>query len=423
MINLTTKILLGLGALATAGVSSFFTDKYLITKDEMQAMIENGVRNIMTEENHNLIFNIISGVGHNVTFVLNSIKDFCVTNPLIALGASLLVYFGYKFNSLFGEYFSNVSKKMYSFFFGDPTLTSTEILEKGTLKAVDDVQKLMDAQQKFSKEMGELLHQLITIVTDKLNQTANLIEVSNNGTSQLVSATKTLSDEAFKSLKQVVNDNVTLLTDQTTLLINLLDKHQLELCNKLKTMHEINCDTRHMTIEIAQEVLGNQSASSVQVPVQIREVHDQGTGPDSVVRRDQGIATDNINVVHQTPEIVNVGDQQRCILVNVGDVQADHNQLESLRVEYLNSLSQSLEQLERPSLTTLYGDDDMTLEEVNNIPLPFLPDSDSSPNSVLESFDWSLMCSNENIFILSLFFGLLFYICMKKNKFYGIYEI
>ena len=126
------------------------------------------------------------------------------------------------------------------------------------------------------------------------------------------------------------------------------------------------------------------------------------------------------NFRHQDHTVVTVADVETNN--NVGTVvQGDQNQLDSLRDEYFNSLNQELPSFDRqPFSRNLIND--MTLEEVRNIPHPYgLDMTDSSANSVLESFDWSIMYSIENLSMLIIFFGLLFYYFMKKKKFYGIY--
>ena len=452
LFNMNAKLLFGLGTLATAGVTTLvswfsrpdkflftaaddyisakFTNtvldvkKYLFSRDEMQAMIETSVRKVIHEEYQNIFLSFISSLGDSVFFALNSFKELCVAKPFFVLGASLAVYFGYKFKYLFTEYFPNVLKKIEFFFFGNSKLDSTEILKKGTLDATDELKELTNLQHKYSKEISQMFLDLSGALAKKLQETNHLIEQGNSATTQLVMTMKTTQDETSKALETVITNTVTTLHEHKVFIINSLDQVQLDLCNKLRTIHETNCDTRHMTIEIATEVIGNSNRLPVQANVgkvpYIREVQDQGIGSDNIVRRDQSVATDNVNVVRRNPEIVNVGHQDH--VVTVGDVPGNQDQHESLRVEYFNSLNQELENLQRRPFTRLYMDDDMTLEDFNSIPHPYgLPDSDSSANSVLESFDWSLMYSIQNISMLIIFFGLLVYYCMKKNKFYGIY--
>ncbi len=132
-----------------------------------------------------------------------------------------------------------------------------------------------------------------------------------------------------------------------------------------------------------------------------------------------------MNLVRQNPDIGNVGHQDHTVVTvadvetnenvgTVGNVQGAQNQFDSLRDEYFNSLNQ--EPFQRQALSR-HLINEITVEEFNSIPHPYgLPDSDSSANSVLESFDWSLMYSIENLSMLIIFFGLLFHYCMKKKQ-------
>ena len=167
---------------------------------------------------------------------------------------------------------------------------------------------------------------------------------------------KTIQDEALNSLKEIVTSNPTLINEQTTLLMTTLRRLEYSFLIKLKT---INKTTRQMSLDIGNKVVGGKD----QVPEvpNVRELHDQG------------VATDNVNIVFDSSD----------------------------------------EDFE--TFASMPHDDGMTLEKFNSIPLPFLPDSDSSANSVLESFDWSLMYSIQNISMLIIFFGLLVYYCVKKR--------
>ena len=450
LFNMSAKYLFGLGALATAGVTNLFswlpspntlfftaTDtyittkltntvlavkKYLFTRDEMQAMIETSVRKVLHEEYQNIFLSTISFLGESGFFVVNSLKELCVTNPFFVLGTSLVVYFGYKFKYLFSEYFPNVSKKIEFFFFGHSKLDSTEILEKGTLEAVNELKELTNLQSKYSREISQMFLDFYGTLTKKLEETNHLIEESNNATSQLFLTMKTIQDEAVESLKEIVTSNPTLINEQTTLLMTTLRRLEYSFLIKLKT---INKTTHQMSLDIGTKVVGgNNQVGEVSY---IREVHNRGSNTENVVHTEQCVATNNANLVRQNPDIGNVGHQDHTVVTvetnnNVGTVvQGDQNQLDSLRDEYFNSLNQELPSFDRqPFSRNLIND--MTLEEVRNIPHPYgLDMTDSSANSVLESFDWSLMYSIENLSMLIIFFGLLFHYCMKKKKFYGIY--
>ena len=365
LINISSKYLFGLGTLATVGISSLFSwlprpDKIFFTATD--TYVENGVRKVFSGEKQNIPAEFISSFGEGALFALTHVKDLCLNNPFYTLGVSFVVYLGYKFTNLFICSFSDVFKKIQYFFFGDSKLNSTEILEKGHLKATEDLQKLLDLQQQFSNDMCKLFLELSETITQKLIQTNELIEQSNNATTQLVMTMKTMQDEAAKSLKEIVTSNPTLINEQTTLLMTTLRRLEYSFLIKLKT---INKTTRQMSLDIGNKVVGGKD----QVPEvpNVRELHDQG------------VATDNVNIVFDSSD----------------------------------------EDFE--TFASMPHDDGMTLEKFNSTPLPFLPDSDSSANSVLESFDWSIMYSIENLSMLIIFFGLLFHYCMKKNKFYGIY--
>ena len=450
LFNMSAKYLFGLGALATAGVTNVFswlpspntlfftaTDtyittkltntvlavkKYLFTRDEMQAMIETSVRKVLHEEYQNIFLSTISFLGESGFFVVNSLKELCVTNPFFVLGTSLVVYFGYKFKYLFSEYFPNVSKKIEFFFFGHSKLDSTEILEKGTLEAVNELKELTNLQSKYSREISQMFLDFYGTLTKKLEETNHLIEESNNATSQLFLTMKTIQDEAVESLKEIVTSNPTLINEQTTLLMTTLRRLEYSFLIKLKT---INKTTHQMSLDIGTKVVGgNNQVGEVSY---VREVHDKGSSTENVVHTEQCVATNNANLVRQNPDISDVKHQDHTVVTvetnnNVGTVvQGDQNQLDSLRDEYFNSLNQELPSFDRqPFSRNLIND--MTLEEVRNIPHPYgLDMTDSSANSVLESFDWSIMYSIENLSMLIIFFGLLFYYFMKKKKFYGIY--
>ena len=450
LFNMSAKYLFGLGALATAGVTNLFswlpspntlfftaTDtyittkltntvlavkKYLFTRDEMQAMIETSVRKVLHEEYQNIFLSTISFLGESGFFVVNSLKELCVTNPFFVLGTSLVVYFGYKFKYLFSEYFPNVSKKIEFFFFGHSKLDSTEILEKGTLEAVNELKELTNLQSKYSREISQMFLDFYGTLTKKLEETNHLIEESNNATSQLFLTMKTIQDEAVESLKEIVTSNPTLINEQTTLLMTTLRRLEYSFLIKLKT---INKTTHQMSLDIGTKVVGgNNQVGEVSY---IREVHNRGSNTENVVHTEQCVATNNANLVRQNPDISDVKHQDHTVVTvetnnNVGTVvQGDQNQLDSLRDEYFNSLNQELPSFDRqPFSRNLIND--MTLEEVRNIPHPYgLDMTDSSANSVLESFDWSIMYSIENLSMLIIFFGLLFYYFMKKKKFYGIY--
>ena len=461
LFNMSAKYLFGLGALATAGVTNVFswlpspntlfftaTDtyittkltntvlavkKYLFTRDEMQAMIETSVRKVLHEEYQNIFLSTISFLGESGFFVVNSFKELCVTNPFFVLGTSLVVYFGYKFKYLFSEYFPNVSKKIEFFFFGHSKLDSTEILEKGTLETLTELKELTNLQSKYSREISQMFLDFYGTLTKKLEETNHLIEESNNATCQLVMTMKTTQDETFKGLKTVITNTVTTLHEHRTFILNALDHVQLDLLEKLQTIHETTCNTRRMTVDIVTEVIGNSNEPLIQTNVAkvpyAREVHDRGSSTENVVHTEeqQCVATNNANLVRQNPDISDVKHQDHTVVTvetnnNVGTVvQGDQNQLDSLRDEYFNSLNQELPSFDRqPFSRNLIND--MTLEEVRNIPHPYgLDMTDSSANSVLESFDWSIMYSIENLSMLIIFFGLLFYYFMKKKKFYGIY--
>jgi len=462
LFNMNAKLLFGLGTLATAGVTTLvswfsrpdkflftaaddyisakFTNtvldvkKYLFSRDEMQAMIETSVRKVIHEEYQNIFLSFISSLGDSVFFALNSFKELCVAKPFFVLGASLALYFGYKFKYLFTEYFPNVLKKIELFFFGNSKLDSTEILKKGTLDATHELKELTNLQHKYSKEISEMFLDFSGTLTKKLQETNHLIEQGNNATCQLVMTMKTTQDETSKALETVITNTVTTLHEHRTFILNALDHVQLDLLEKLQTIHETTYNTRRMTVDIVTEVIGNSDGPLIQTNVAkvpyAREVHDQGSGTGNVVHKDQGVATDDVNLVRQNPDIGNVGHQDHTVVTvedvetnnDVGTVvQGDQNQLDSLRDEYFNSLNQELPSFDRqPFSRNLIND--MTLEEVRNIPHPYgLDMTDFSANSVLESFDWSLMYSIQNISMLIIFFGLLFHYCMKKNKFYGIY--
>jgi len=462
LFNMNAKLLFGLGTLATAGVTTLvswfsrpdkflftaaddyisakFTNtvldvkKYLFSRDEMQAMIETSVRKVIHEEYQNIFLSFISSLGDSVFFALNSFKELCVAKPFFVLGASLALYFGYKFKYLFTEYFPNVLKKIELFFFGNSKLDSTEILKKGTLDATHELKELTNLQHKYSKEISEMFLDFSGTLTKKLQETNHLIEQGNNATCQLVMTMKTTQDETSKALETVITNTVTTLHEHRTFILNALDHVQLDLLEKLQTIHETTYNTRRMTVDIVTEVIGNSDGPLIQTNVAkvpyAREVHDQGSGTGNVVHKDQGVATDDVNLVRQNPDIGNVGHQDHTVVTvedvetnnDVGTVvQGDQNQLDSLRDEYFNSLNQELPSFDRqPFSRNLIND--MTLEEVRNIPHPYgLDMTDFSANSVLESFDWSIMYSIENLSMLIIFFGLLFHYCMKKNKFYGIY--
>lgn len=113
LFNMNAKLLFGLGALATAGVTTlvswfsrpdtfFFTaddgyisakltntvldaKKYLFTRDEMQAMIETSVRKVIHEEYQNIFWSTISSLGDSVFFAVNSFKELCVAKPFFVL--------------------------------------------------------------------------------------------------------------------------------------------------------------------------------------------------------------------------------------------------------------------------------------------------------------------------------------------------
>lgn len=427
LFNMNAKLLFGLGTLATAGVTTLvswfsrpdkflftaaddyisakFTNtvldvkKYLFSRDEMQAMIETSVRKVIHEEYQNIFLSFISSLGDSVFFALNSFKELCVAKPFFVLGASLALYFGYKFKYLFTEYFPNVLKKIELFFFGNSKLDSTEILKKGTLDATHELKELTNLQHKYSKEISEMFLDFSGTLTKKLQETNHLIEQGNSATTQLVMTLKTTQDETFKGLETVITNTVTTLHEHRTFILNALDHVQLDLLEKLQTIHETTCNTRRMTVEIATEVIG----------------------------KSDSIATDNVNGVRRN---VNVGYQDHTVVTvadvetnenvgTVGNVQGAQNQFDSLRDEYFNSLNQ--EPFQRQALSR-HLINEITVEEFNNIPHPYgLDMTDSSANSVLESFDWSIMYSIENLSMLIIFFGLLFHYCMKKNKFYGIY--
>ena len=402
LINISSKYLFGLGALATVGISSLVSwlprlDNFFFTTSE--TYVENGVRKVFSGEKQNIPVEFISSFGEGALFALTHAKDLCLNNPFYTLGVSFVVYLGYKFTNLFICSFSDVFKKIQYFFFGDSKLRAAEILEKGNLKATEDLQKLLDLQQQFSKDMCKLFLELSETITQKLIQTNELIEQGNNATCQLVMTMKTVQDETFKSLETVITNTVTTLHEHRTFILNALDHVQLDLLEKLQTIHETTCNTRRMTVEIATEVIG----------------------------KSDSIATDNVNGVRRN---VNVGYQDHTVVTvadvetnenvgTVGNVQGAQNQFDSLRDEYFNSLNQ--EPFQRQALSR-HLINEITVEEFNNIPHPYgLDMTDSSANSVLESFDWSIMYSIENLSMLIIFFGLLFHYCMKKNKFYGIY--
>ena len=402
LINISSKYLFGLGTLATVGISSLFSwlprpDKIFFTATD--TYVENGVRKVFSGEKQNIPAEFISSFGEGALFALTHVKDLCFNNPFYTLGVSFVVYLGYKFTNLFICSFSDVFKKIQYFFFGDSKLRAAEILEKGNLKATEDLQKLLDLQQQFSKDMCKLFLELSETITQKLIQTNELIEQGNNATCQLVMTMKTVQDETFKSLETVITNTVTTLHEHRTFILNALDHVQLDLLEKLQTIHETTCNTRRMTVEIATEVIG----------------------------KSDSIATDNVNGVRRN---VNVGYQDHTVVTvadvetnenvgTVGNVQGAQNQFDSLRDEYFNSLNQ--EPFQRQALSR-HLINEITVEEFNNIPHPYgLDMTDSSANSVLESFDWSIMYSIENLSMLIIFFGLLFHYCMKKNKFYGIY--
>ena len=385
LFNMNAKLLFGLGTLATAGVTTLvswfsrpdkflftaaddyisakFTNtvldvkKYLFSRDEMQAMIETSVRKVIHEEYQNIFLSFISSLGDSVFFALNSFKELCVAKPFFVLGASLALYFGYKFKYLFTEYFPNVLKKIELFFFGNSKLDSTEILKKGTLDATHELKELTNLQHKYSKEISEMFLDFSGTLTKKLQETNHLIEQGNSATTQLVMTMKTIQDEALNSLKEIVTSNPTLINEQTTLLMTTLRRLEYSFLIKLKT---INKTTRQMSLDIGNKVVGGKD--------QVREV------PNVPEVHDQSVATDNVNIVFDSSD----------------------------------------EDFE--TFASMPHDDGMTLEKFNSIPLPFLPDSDSSANSVLESFDWSLMYSIQNISMLIIFFGLLFHYCMKKKQ-------
>ena len=459
LFNMSAKYLFGLGTLATAGVTTLvswfsrpdkflftaaddyisakFTNtvldvkKYLFSRDEMQAMIETSVRKVIHEEYQNIFLSFISSLGDSVFFALNSFKELCVAKPFFVLGASLAVYFGYKFKYLFTEYFPNVLKKIEFFFFGNSKLDSTEILKKGTLDATNELKELTNLQHRYSKEISQMFLDFSGTLTKKLQETNHLIEQGNNATCQLVMTMKTTQDETSKALETVITNTVTTLHEHRTFILNALDHVQLDLLEKLQTIHETTCNTRRMTVDIVTEVIGNSNEPLIQTNVAkvpyAREVHDRGSSTENVVHTEQCVATDNVNLVRQNHDIGNVRHQDHTVVTvetnnNVGTVvQGDQNQLDSLRDEYFNSLNQELPSFDRqPFSRNLIND--MTLEEVRNIPHPYgLDMTDSSANSVLESFDWSIMYSIENLSMLIIFFGLLFYYFMKKKKFYGIY--
>lgn len=454
LFNMNAKLLFGLGALATAGVTTlvswfsrpdtfFFTadddyisakltntvldaKKYLFTRDEMQAMIETSVRKVIHEEYQNIFWSTISSLGDSVFFAVNSFKELCVAKPFFVLGASLVVYFGYKFKYLFTEYFPNVSKKIELFFFGNSKLESTEILEKGTLQATNELQELTNLQHKYSKEISQMFLDLCGTLTKKLEETNHLIEESNNATCQLVMTMKTTQDETFKGLETVITNTVTTLHEHKVFIINALDHVQLDLLEKLQTIHGTTCDIRYMTMRVMSKIVGGNhqvSAQVHQVPY-VREVREQGSSTENVARKEQCVATDDVNLVRQNSDIGNVGHQDHTVVTvadvgTVENVQGAQNQFESLRDEYFNSLNQEPFQRE-----AFFGNfNDMTLEEFNSIPHPYGLDmtssSSSSANSVLEAFDWSIFYSIESLCMLIILFGLLFHI--KKSKFYGIY--
>ena len=456
LFNMNAKLLFGLGTLATAGVTTLvswfsrpdkflftaaddyisakFTNtvldvkKYLFSRDEMQAMIETSVRKVIHEEYQNIFLSFISSLGDSVFFALNSFKELCVAKPFFVLGASLALYFGYKFKYLFTEYFPNVLKKIELFFFGNSKLDSTEILKKGTLDATHELKELTNLQHKYSKEISEMFLDFSGTLTKKLQETNHLIEQGNSATTQLVMTLKTTQDETSKALETVITNTVTTLHEHRTFILNTLDHVQLDLLEKLQTIHETTYNIRRMTVDIVTEVIGNSDGPLIQTNVAkvpyAREVHDQGSGTGNVVHKDQGVATDDVNIVGQNSDIGNVGHQDHTVVTvedvetnnDVGTVvQGDQNQFDSLRDEYFNSLNQELPSFDRqPFSRNLIND--MTLEEVRNIPHPYgLDMTDSSANSVLESFDWSIMYSIQNISMLIIFFGLLVYYCVKKR--------
>ena len=439
LFNMSAKYLFGLGALATAGVTNLFswlpspntlfftaTDtyittkltntvlavkKYLFTRDEMQAMIETSVRKVLHEEYQNIFLSTISFLGESGFFVVNSLKELCVTNPFFVLGTSLVVYFGYKFKYLFSEYFPNVSKKIEFFFFGNSKLDSTEILEKGTLEAVNELKELTNLQSKYSREISQMFLDFYGTLTKKLEETNHLIEESNNATSQLFLTMKTIQDEAVESLKEIVTSNPTLINEQTTLLMTTLRRLEYSFLIKLKT---INKTTHQMSLDIGTKVVGgNNQVGEVSY---IREVHNRGSNTENVVHTEQCVATDNVNLVRQNHDIGNVRHQDHTV-VTVEDVPGAQNPLANLGLDYFDSSDDDFE-----TFAPMPHDNGMTLEKFNSIPHPYgLSFPDSSANSVVETFDWSLMYSIENLSMLIIFFGLLFYYFMKKKKFYGIY--
>ena len=431
LFNISSKYLFGLGALATVGISSLVSwlprpDKSFFTATD--TYVENGVRKVFSGEKQNIPAEFISSFGEGALFALTHVKDLCFNNPFYTLGVSFVVYLGYKFTNLFICSFSDVFKKIQYFFFGDSKLRAAEILEKGNLKATEDLQKLLDLQQQFSKDMCKLFLELSETITQKLIQTNELIEQGNNATCQLVMTMKTVQDETFKSLETVITNTVTTLHEHRTFILNTLDHVQLDLLEKLQTIHETTYNIRRMTVDIVTEVIGNSDGPLIQTNVAkvpyAREVHDQGSGTGNVVHKDQGVATDDVNIVGQNSDIGNVGHQDHTVVTvedvetnnDVGTVvQGDQNQFDSLRDEYFNSLNQELPSFDRqPFSRNLIND--MTLEEVRNIPHPYgLDMTDSSANSVLESFDWSIMYSIQNISMLIIFFGLLVYYCVKKR--------
>ncbi len=455
LFNMSAKLLFGLGALATAGVTTLvswfsrpdkflftaaddyisakFTNtvldvkKYLFSRDEMQAMIETSVRKVIHEEYQTIFLSFISSLGDSVFFALNSFKELCVAKPFFVLGASLAVYFGYKFKYLFTEYFPNVLKKIEFFFFGNSKLDSTEILKKGTLDATNELKELTNLQHKYSKEISQMFLDFSGTLTKKLQETNHLIEQGNNATFQLVMTMKTTQDETSKALETVITNTVTTLHEHRTFILNALDHVQLDLLEKLQTIHGTTCNTRYMTMRVMSKIVGGNHqvpAEVNQVPY-VREVREQGSSTENVAHKEQCVATDDVNLVRQNPDIGNVGHQDHTVVTvadvetnenvgTVGNVQGAQNQFDSLRDEYFNSLNQ--EPFQRQALSR-HLINEITVEEFNSIPHPYgLPDSDSSANSVLESFDWSLMYSIENLSMLIIFFGLLFHYCMKKKQ-------
>ena len=439
LFNMSAKYLFGLGTLATAGVTTLvswfsrpdkflftaaddyisakFTNtvldvkKYLFSRDEMQAMIETSVRKVIHEEYQNIFLSFISSLGDSVFFALNSFKELCVAKPFFVLGASLAVYFGYKFKYLFTEYFPNVLKKIEFFFFGNSKLDSTEILKKGALDATNELKELTNLQHKYSKEISQMFLDFSGTLTKKLQETNHLIEESNNATSQLFLTMKTIQDEAVESLKEIVTSNPTLINEQTTLLMTTLRRLEYSFLIKLKT---INKTTHQMSLDIGTKVVGgNNQVGEVSY---IREVHNRGSNTENVVHTEQCIATDNVNLVRQNHDIGNVRHQDHTV-VTVEDVPGAQNPLANLGLDHFDSSDDDFE-----TFAPMPHDNGMTLEKFNSIPHPYgLSFPDSSANSVVETFDWSLMYSIENLSMLIIFFGLLFYCFMKKKKFYGIY--